>query len=104
MKQLLVRLAAATAIGAATVAAAATPAQASVIIGGIDVARQCRAQYGASWTATVLDPGNAYSWRCTYSGYANGVNMNSGCVNQYGAGAFAVLLDPNNAYSWRCAR
>jgi hypothetical protein len=104
MRKLLTRFAVVTAMGACALSATAVPAEAAVVIGGIDISRQCRAQYGSSYYAIALDPGNAYSWRCTYSGYQYGVNLSAGCGNQYGGGAFAVLLNPGDAYSWRCAR
>lgn len=104
MKKILSRMALATVAGASAIAATAVPAHAATVIGGINITQQCRVQYGASWSAIVLDAGNPYSWRCTWSGYQYGVNLDAGCVNQYGGGAFSILLDPHNAYSWRCAR
>ncbi|ACU75751.1 conserved hypothetical protein [Catenulispora acidiphila DSM 44928] len=83
---------------------AAGPAQAATVIGPINISAQCRAQYGPSSSAIVLDSGNPYSWRCAYSGYQYGVNLDSACINQYGGGAFSIALDVHNAYSWRCAR
>ncbi|KAA2252268.1 hypothetical protein F0L68_36670 [Solihabitans fulvus] len=104
------RRAAAVAVGAIGLAggavAMATPASAATIIGGIDVGQQCSVQTWRPLEARLLDPNNAYSWRC-YSKWTQnyyGVDMDGACRNQYGAGAFSVVLDPNNAYSWRCAR
>lgn len=35
-----------------------------VYYSGIDLSRQCRAQYGSSAYARYLDVNNPYSWRC----------------------------------------
>lgn len=88
------------------IAAVAPAASASTIIGGIDIAQQCRVQEWRPLETRLLDAHNAYSWRCysPYTGNYYGVNLNAACGNQYGAGAFAVVLNTADPYSWRCAR
>ncbi|WNV86815.1 hypothetical protein [Umezawaea sp. Da 62-37] len=84
----------------------ATPASAAVILGGIDVAQQCRVQDWRPLDAWLLDANNAYSWRChsPYTGNLYNVDMGNACARQYGGGAFSVLLNASDPYSWRCAR
>ena len=91
---------------AASVVGTALPASAATQLGGVDMQRACNNQYpGMGLRATVLDPGNAYSWRCRAPwGYTAGLNLNAACNEQYGGGAWATPLDPRNAYSWRCYR
>jgi hypothetical protein len=86
--------------------ATAAPASAATIIGGIDIAQQCRVQEWRPLEARLLDPHNAYSWRCysPYTGNLYSVDMNAACRNQYGSGAYAVVLNGSDPYSWRCAR
>ncbi len=94
-------------IGLVGIGIATSPtASAAVIIGGIDVARQCRIQEWRPLEARLLNAHDAFSWRCysPYTGNYYGVNMDAACVNQYGGGAFSVVLNPSDAYSWRCAR
>jgi hypothetical protein len=92
------------ALGAA--ATLAPTASAATIIGGINVAQQCRVQEWRPLEARLLDAHNAYSWRCysPYTGNYYGVNMNAACLNQYGSGAYAIVLNTSDPYSWRCAR
>lgn len=105
-RRIAAALATTIAATAAGVVLAAAPASATTILGGIDVAQQCRVQEWRPLEVRLLDAGNAYSWRCysPYTGNYYSVNMNDACFRQYGSGAYAVVLDTRNAYSWRCAR
>jgi hypothetical protein len=81
-------------------------AEATTIIGGVDMQRACNEQYPAyGLRATVTDQHNAFSWRCTAPwGYSAGIDVNRECVSQYGGGAYSVLLNASDPYSWRCGR
>lgn len=83
--------------------AAAQPAAAYTVLGGVNVQYYCRYYDGPSFNAVIVSPGNAYSWRC-YNGSQTwyGVNMNTACHLEYGSSANAIALDGNNPYSWRC--
>jgi hypothetical protein len=87
------------ALGAA--ATIAPTASAAVILGGVDIAKQCR-----PLETRLLDAHNAFSWRCYSSRTGNyySVNLDAACADQYGPGAFAVVLNTSDPYSWRCAR
>lgn len=93
--------------GATTVLATATPASASVYLGGVDMQRACNDQYGASLglLAEVTNQRDAFSWRCTAPfDRTRGIDVNKACVTQYGRGAYAGLRDGRNPYSWYCQR
>jgi hypothetical protein len=106
----LARLAAAAVAIAAIALPAlqASPASASVRLGGVNVEGECQFAYGyhayvASWSA--------YGWRCNpvpgnayYKSLDKNVDMNQACVVQYGGGAFASFSDAGNPYSWSCYR
>ena len=89
----------------AGVAGAAT-ANATTILGGVDMQRACNEQYPAfGLRAVVTDQHNAFSWRCTSPwGYSGGIDVNRECASQYGSGAYSVLLNTSDPYSWRCGR
>ncbi|WP_396908148.1 hypothetical protein [Mycolicibacterium sp.] len=96
----------------ATSISLAAPAQAKEL-GGVDVLKYCGNINNGPLQGTVgtrRDPGNAYSWQCTYQGnwpdpvHTKSVDMNRACSQQHGNGAWAKPLDPKNAYSWRCYR
>jgi hypothetical protein len=75
-------------------------------LGGIDMNRACRDQYGGSWSAYVsLQGGGCNAWRCAYSGgeaTPRSIDTPRACVNQYGGGAYALCY--NGEYDWSCFR
>ena len=81
-------------------------ADATTILGGVDMQRACNEQYPAyGLRAVVTDQHNAFSWRCTAPwGYSAGIDVNRECASQYGPGAYSVLLNTSDPYSWRCGR
>jgi hypothetical protein len=73
-------------------------------LGGIDMDRACKDQYG-DWWATVEGKETCNSWKCyPTTGYAiqRSIDTPRACVNQYGAGAYAQCAI--NAYDWSCFR
>jgi hypothetical protein len=82
--------------------AGAESAAAYTIVGTVSVQTYCQNNFGSSFNATIVSPGNAYSWRC-YNGVQTwqGVNMNVACSQQH-ATPDAIALDNSNPYSWRC--
>lgn len=82
-------------------------ANASEILGGIDMQRACNTQYYDAFhiRAVVLNEHDAYSWRCIKDAdISNGIDFDLACIIQYGAGAHAGLTFWWNAYSWYCLR
>jgi hypothetical protein len=109
LRRLGAGLATAALVGASatTVLATATPASASVYLGGVDMQRACNTQYPPVYglRAEVLNQRNAFSWRCTAPwDQTRGIDVNRECVTQYGGGAHAGLRDGRNPYSWYCQR
>ena len=74
-------------------------------LGGIDMNRACRDQYG-NWVAYVsLAGGGCNAWKCApASGEATprGIDTPRACVNQYGTGAYAQCN--GGEYDWGCYR
>jgi hypothetical protein len=100
------RWAAAAALAVGAVVASVVTAQSAAaytIVGSPNVEGYCRYNFGSSFNATVVSPGNAYDWRC-YNGSQTwyGVDMNLACHQQVSASSNAIALDNNNPYSWRC--
>lgn len=82
-------------------------ANASEILGGIDMQRACNTQYYDAFhiRAVVLNELDAYSWRCIKDAdISNGIDFDLACIIQYGADAHAGLTFWWNAYSWYCLR
>jgi hypothetical protein len=75
-------------------------------LGGIDMNRACRDQYGGNWVGYVsLAGGGCNAWRCAYTvGEATprSIDTPRACVNQYGGGAYALCY--NGEYDWSCFR
>lgn len=90
-------------LAALTVISSADVASATTTLGGVDMQRACNTQYqNLGSRATVTNPTNAYSWRCTTSTAAYGIDVNAACVNQYWPGASAGLRNSVDPYSWYC--
>jgi hypothetical protein len=74
-------------------------------LGGIDMGRACRDQYG-DWVAYVVPGGRGCNdWKCAPpSGEATprGIDTPRACVNQYGGGAYASCT--GGVYDWGCYR
>ncbi|ANZ40544.1 hypothetical protein BBK82_35600 [Lentzea guizhouensis] len=102
----IVQVAVALGLGALALPVAAGQASAATVIGGVDIAQQCRVQFSSPLELRLLDPHNAYAWRCysPSSGNFYSVDLNDACARQWAGGAFAIVLDTGNPYSWRCAR
>jgi hypothetical protein len=75
-------------------------------LGGIDMNRACRDQYGGDWTAYVsLAGGGCNAWKCAYvpgEATPRGIDTPRACVNQYGGGAYAQCN--GGVYDWSCYR
>ncbi len=95
--------AAAVAVLVATTLTLGANSPAHATYAGVDMHGACQLQYGGLYRALLLDPGNAYSWRCylpPYTSVQHNVSINLYCAAAYSG--YAVVLDPGNAYSWRC--
>jgi hypothetical protein len=87
--------------------ASATPASAATTLGRTNIASAC-------WFTTrvvLVNPGNAYSWRCQYVGatfsltyWWYNLDLNQVCRNQFGGGAYAITVNPSQPNSWWCVR
>jgi len=82
------------------------PVTAAGRLGGIDMNRACRDQYGGGWVAYVQNSGCS-GWKCV-PGPGNGeatprgVDTPRACGNQYGSGAYALCY--SGEYDWSCFR
>lgn len=81
----------------------ATPANAAVSLGGVDMQAACNRQYpGRGTQAVVANPASAYSWQCRSATFVGGIDVTAACAAQYGQGAYAGLRDASNPYTWFC--
>jgi len=80
----------------------AAPAFARSWAGPVDMNEACAHQYGAGWTSSLADDGDAFDWSCVNAtGGSNSVNVDAHCAQKYGNNAYA---DPQggDAYDWGC--
>lgn len=104
MRKLLTIVAGTAAAVAGSIALTGT-ASAATYLGGVNVQTYCSQFNGSgySYTAQVVAPGDAYSWRCYTPGIWLGVNMNLACEQQHGnSAAYGRPADAGNPYSWGC--
>jgi hypothetical protein len=76
-------------------------------LGGIDMQRACRDQYGPTGIATEGFGTSCNAWLChVLDGHANppaySIDTPQACVSQYGSGAYAVCN--GGVYDWACYR
>jgi len=78
---------------AALVAPAAAAAAAGQRLGGIDMPRACREQYGLPLTATHSLGNSCNDWRCSGGALNVGIVLNvdtpAACTRQYGSNVYA---------------
>ncbi len=104
----ILTIVAGTAVAVAGSIALTGTASAATYLGGVNVQSYC-SQFnsnGFTYTAEVVAPGDAYSWRC-YTPAGNGgwlgVNMNLACEQQHGnPSAYGRPANAGNPYSWGC--
>jgi hypothetical protein len=87
--------------------AVGSTASALTVLGGLDLTKQCRREYGSAAFSVLLQPvhspGAAYAWRCRVSGVDHGIDMQLFCRWQYSnPNAFGAYNDFNDGYSWFC--
>jgi hypothetical protein len=68
---------------------------------GLDLDAYCRNMNPSSF-AVLLDPHDAYTWRCQVGASQVGMDLNRACSEQYGASWYAVLGNRSDPDSWRC--
>ena len=85
--------------GAAVLCLTATPAAAG---SSVSMDGYCKAHYGSSARAVMLDRNDAYSWRCSYNGDYYNISVQDACQEQYDGNWVAILGDRDDAYSWSC--
>ena len=84
---------------AASLCLGVAPAQAH---NSVNLDGYCRAHYGEYARAIVLDPHDAYSWRCQRGTDLFSISVDQACSEQYGGEYSAVMEDRRDAYSWSC--